>query len=532
MCCAGATFQVAGKVAPPLLRTFFAILAFWLMGAGAAAASPCGGLTGFYAGHARIVQDTELEVSLNLLCDGGRYRAQFFTSDGDYEGDAVATGPTRVTAKFDTGVALGTIDLVQKNNVLAGAFDLGDDKGVLQVTRTGEAKTADAMRPRLDLTPAQWRQDVRTLAERLPKMHANAFFSLKKSEFDAEIAALEGLAETANADEMFIGLKQITKSIGDGHTGMGDPPDRRVMPIAIARFGDDFRVTEGGPGLGRALGARVVKIGGMPIAQVWDRVLTLTARAESQGFRDADAPVFLSRGYALHGLDVIPDRDHAVYALEDNAGRVFDLDVRGLAPGQAVKMKSIYRADALRYQRPDEGFWCKTVPAAQAVYCNWRSYEDLKTKAAAMFALIGQSNPKKLIIDMRDNGGGDNTVGFREIVKPVEARADLNAPGHLYVLIGPLTFSAAMNNAAQFQDQTNAILTGQAIGERPNSYQEPRQFHLPNSHLVVRVSTRWYAFRKKGPNQVSPDKEIIPTWSDVTGGRDPVLDWVLRQPVH
>ena len=294
-----------------------------------------------------------------------------------------------------------------------------------------------------------------------------------------------------------MGLKQITKSIGDGHTGMGDPPDRRVMPIEIARFGDEFRVTEVGPGLDRALRARVLKFGGMPIAQAWDRVLTLTARAELQGFREADAPVFLSRGYALHGLDIIPDRNHAVYTLEDTAGHVFDLDVRGLAPGRDVRMKSIHPADALRYQRPDDGFWCKTLPATRAVYCNWRSYEDLKAKAAAMFALIGQSKPKKLILDMRDNGGGDNTVGFSEIVKPVEALAGINAPGHLYVLIGPLTFSAAMNNAAQFQDETKAILAGQPIGERPNSYQEPRQFDLPNSHLVVRVSTRWYAFRKR-----------------------------------
>jgi len=497
-----------------------------------AAASPCAGLTGFYAGRAKNVQDADLAVTLNLLCDGGRYKAQFFTSDGDYEGDAVASGPARVTVKFDTGVALGTADLVQKNNVLTGTFNLGNDPGTLEATRIGDAKPADAMRPRLDLTPAEWRQDVRALAVGLPKMHANAFFSLKKSEFDGEIAGLEGRAEKANGDEMFVGVKQITKSIGDGHTGMGDPPDRRVMPIGIARFGGDFRVTEAGPGLDQALGARVLKIGGMPMAQVWDRVLTLTSRAESQGFREADAPVFLSRGYALHGLDVIPDRNHAIYTLQDNAGPVFDLDVRGLKPGQDAKMKSIHPAGALRYQRPDDGFWCKPLPEARAVYCNWRSYEDLKAKAAAMFALIGRSNPSKLILDMRDNGGGDNTVGFAEIVAPVKALAAINAPGHLYVLIGPLTFSAAMNNAAQFQDQTKAVLVGQAIGERPNSYQEPRQFHLPNSHLVVRVSTRWYAFRKQGPNRVAPDKEIIPRWSDVARGRDPVLDWILSQPAN
>ena len=146
-----------------------------------------------------------------------------------------------------------------------------------------------------------------------------------------------------------------------------------------------------------------------------------------------------------------------------------------------------------------------------------------------MFALISSARPGKLIIDMRDNGGGDNSVGYAEILKPIEARPDLNARGHLFVLIGPLTFSAAMNNAAQFQSETNAILVGQTIGERPNSYQELRQFRLPNSHLVVRASTLWYAFRKTGPNVIAPDKEIIPTWDDLKNGRDPALDWVLHQ---
>jgi hypothetical protein len=37
---------------------------------------------------------------------------------------------------------------------------------------------------------------------------------------------------------------------------------------------------------------------------------------------------------------------------------------------------------------------------------------------------------------------------------------------------------------------TEATLVGQTIGKRPSSYQEPRQFILPNSHLVVRYSTR------------------------------------------
>ncbi len=511
------------------MRSIPMILACLLAGVATAEAAPCTGPTGLYEGSAKSSDGTAMEITFNLLCSGGQYKAQFFTSAGDFDGSDVAFAHAHVTAKFDTGVALGTVDLVPAGDALGGEFNVAGDKGTVALTRTGDALAADAMTPRLDLTPAQWHQDLHTLAVELPKRHANAFFSLSKADFDAEVAALDARADTANGDEMFVGLQQIAKSIGDGHTGINAPADRRIMPFEVARFGGDFRVTAVGPGLDAALGTRIVKIGGMPVADVWTRAMTLTPRGELAELRDGNALVYLARGYALHGLDVTPDRNHTVYTLEDDSGRVFDLDIQGLKPGEDVKMKSGYSATALRFQQPDEPFWCKSLASDHAVYCAWHSYQDLGANARAMFALIDSAKPQKLIVDMRDNGGGDNTVGYAELIKPIETHADIDRRGHLYVLIGPLTFSAAMNNAAQFQDETRAILAGQTIGERPNSYQEPRQFRLPNSHLVVRASTLWYAFRKTGPNVVAPDKEIIPTWDDVKNGRDPVMDWVLEQ---
>jgi Peptidase family S41 len=514
--------------APPT-RSLLAALALSLTAA-AAHAAPCGGPSGLYAGAARQSDGTVLEITLNLICEADRYKARFFTPAGDFDGGDAGFAAGHFTAKIDTGVALGAIDLTPQGDKLSGAFVLGGDKGVLELTRTGDALGADAMTPRLDLTPAQWRADLADFAAELPKLHANAFATLSKGAFDAEVAALDARAGAANGDEMFVGLQRIAKSIGDGHTGVTAPADdRRVMPIEVTRFGGDLRITAVGPGLDKALGARIVKIGGLPIGEVWTRVLTLTARNELPELRDGDALVYLARGYALHGLGVIADRNHALYTLQDDAGRVFDVDVQGLAAHQDAKMKSGYPDTALRLRNPDAPFWCENLAADHAVYCAWRSYQDLEAKARVMFALIDAARPAKLIIDMRDNGGGDNTVGYAQIVRPIEARADLDARGRLFVLVGPLTFSAAMNNAAQFQDETKAILVGQRIGERPNSYQEPRQFRLPNSHLIVRVSTLWYAFRKTGPNEVAPEKEIVPTWDDARHGRDPVLDWVLAR---
>jgi len=51
---------------------------------------------------------------------------------------------------------------------------------------------------------------------------------------------------------------------------------------------------------------------------------------------------------------------------------------------------------------------------------------------------------------------------------------------------------------------------------------------LPNSHLTVRYSTRFYRFAPDEDNAIRPDHEIIATWADYKAGSDPVLAWVLK----
>jgi len=514
------------------MKSLFASGVFFFVAIASAVAAPCTtpDVTGLYKGNANTLGGTKVDVALNLFCDGDHATAQLFTSMGDFAVKRTAIEAGGVTVDFDSGASLGTFTVTAQGDRLTGAFAMADDKGTIALTKTGDAIAADAMKPRLDLTPAQWHEDLAYLARELPKRHANAFFRISPKKFESEVLALDRRIDTANGDEIFVGLQAIAKSIGDGHTGLfGLGMDRKVMPVTFAKFGDDIRVVGVGAGYEKMLGGRLVKIGQLPIAEVWAKALTLTPQGELEQLRRADALVYLARGYALHGLDVTQDRNRAIYTVADDRGQTTEYDVQALAPGQDVKMVSAYPDTALRSQFKDQQFWCKSLPDDHALYCDWRAYQDLAKNAKAMFALLDQTKPSKLILDMRDNGGGDNTVGDTKIVKPLVARADINRKGHLYVLIGAETFSAAMNNAAQLQDETKAILVGETIGEKPNSYQEPRQFRLPNSHLIVRASTLYYKFRKKGPNEVAPDKTIIPSWDDAKAARDRVLDWVLMQ---
>jgi hypothetical protein len=51
---------------------------------------------------------------------------------------------------------------------------------------------------------------------------------------------------------------------------------------------------------------------------------------------------------------------------------------------------------------------------------------------------------------------------------------------------------------------------------------------LPNSHLTVNYSVRFYKFVESGENVIRPDREIITSWQEFKTGRDPVLEWVLK----
>ena len=234
----------------------------------------------------------------------------------------------------------------------------------------------------------------------------------------------------------------------------------------------------------------------------------------------------LTTGATLHGLGIIPDRNTAHYTLVDDGGHEFSVDVHW--PGTGTPLVRAFKDLPLYRQKPEQRFACTYLADALTLYCNVRAIRDLSAPADEMLKILRQHSPEKLVIDLRQNRGGDYTLGEKYLVHPIRDLPSINRKGHLFVLIGADTFSAAMNNATQFRAQTAALLVGREIGEKPNSYQEPRSMTLPNSHLTVRYSTRFYRFIDGSDNAIHPDQEIVPTWSDYKSGVDPVLAWVLK----
>jgi len=382
---------------------------------------------------------------------------------------------------------------------------------------------------RLDLSTQEWRDDLQYLARTLPAKHANVFHYTSKERFEAAVAELDRQLDHLDSDATWAGMMKIVALVGDAHTYLQAPRDNANFPIDFARFGSDYRVVAVTAGMENALSARVIKVHDIPVARACDIVYQMFSQDENPSLADAFLANRLTIGGQLHGAGIIPDRNTAQYTLAGEDGKEFTIQVHAQAPGQPGS--DFIRASKKRPlsgERSSDRFWCTYLADSKTVFCSVRSMLNLIEPEKEIQKVVEQNKPVKLVIDLRQNSGGDYNEGLRHLVQPIRNLPALNRKGHLFVLVGPNTFSAAMANAAHFRYQTEAILVGRTIGEKPNSYQEPRNFSLPNSHLTVRYSTKLYKFVESGENIIKPDQEIVYTWEDYLAGRDPALEWVLK----
>jgi C-terminal processing protease CtpA/Prc len=134
-----------------------------------------------------------------------------------------------------------------------------------------------------------------------------------------------------------------------------------------------------------------------------------------------------------------------------------------------------------------------------------------------------------VIIDLRLNGGGDNTTYGYLLATLRESR--LNRKGKLFVLIGRATFSAAANFAADMDHYTKAIFVGEPTGGGVEIFGDTTPLLLPKSGIGAHIATRYWNFGKSTTDTrlaVNPDRKVNVTLADFRAGRDPVLAAALK----
>ncbi|MFO1187200.1 MAG: hypothetical protein U1E87_06955 [Alphaproteobacteria bacterium] len=333
----------------------------------------------------------------------------------------------------------------------------------------------------------------------------------------------------------------------DGHTTVlpfeltGGVPDKMKggafggsLPIPVRVFHDGLFVTRAtGEGL-PLLGLRIASIAGTPIetavaasvaswsgenpawGHIWSwLLLTSTGLLEGLGFLQGTGP---SLPVVAAGAD-----GAAVSALlGTNAG-----DPKGFTDlaGSPTPPESLAKAAG-------RGNYVRAIPEHRALYVSLDEMGDLEgypaeKLTADIVAAMSVPSIKRLVVDLRRNGGGDNYAG--EALRREIARSRFNAWGSLYVLTSPHTFSAAQNLASRIERETLAIIVGEPTGSAPNMHGDAKPFTGPATGITAIVSTlRWY---DGGPHDkrrwIFPDLFVPSTFADWRSGTDRALETAL-----
>jgi hypothetical protein len=391
--------------------------------------------------------------------------------------------------------------------------------------------TACAQNATTNITPDAWRADLRYLAAELPRRHVNAFHTTTRERFADEVAKLDAAIPRLTNDESVVGLMRIVALVGDGHTHLDLPLNFPRYPIELHWFGDELRVVAAGAPYHAALGARVIAIGDIPLADLMKRTTELVPRGETEGRTRLTAAMQLTSPEVLRGLGVIADRERAPFVLENFAGERITVTLSPVRLGDFSSWRMAGAQPPLLYLRNlNQPWWTEFLPDTQTLYLSLSGYPqeaEFRERAGALAKLLDDSRARRLVIDLRRNQGGD-FQRFRAFLLPIiEARSAINRTGGLFVIIGPGTFSAAGVSALDLRNRAHAILVGAPAGIRPNHYGDHGEFRLPNSGLRVSYATQYHRLAAETELEIVPEKRIEPTWEEFRAGRDPVLEWIL-----
>lgn len=477
-----------------------------------------------FVGEARGSDSTILAVAADVRVDGAAVTGTLQVSGLVVR---IARGVLRgdtLTAALESDVGAGALALtLGAGGAWSGSYRLGDAQGAISLrpTTLSPAETLAPRPLRRDLTPAEMGADLDTLVQVLTTQHAGPYHTVSRATFDSAVADVRSRLAGMDAFAMQAAFRQLTALIGDAHTGVSLYPDTPRTPVRLFWFADGLRVVETPATLERLLGARLTAVDGTPVDTVLRRLEVFRSRAEPTSAWQALAPGLLTRPAYLSAAGLRGDRDPEwTFTLPSGATVRETLRPRAVVDSEWQPLGRRRPAYALR---PGQGLWWTWLPGTRVLYVNWRSYEALGERWGALMQVVDSARPQRIVLDLRDNSGGDYTVGRRFVLASIRERPWLDEPERLVVLVGRYTFSAAMVNAIDLATQTRATLVGEPIGERPNSWQEGRSFTLPNSGLRVTVSTKFYRWLPDDAHAFTPARLVHANWRDWARGCDTVL---------
>lgn len=382
---------------------------------------------------------------------------------------------------------------------------------------------------------ARWRQDLKYLARELPRLHVDAFHDISQNDFRLLVNDLHASIPALNDDEVKLRLMALVAAIGDGHTALNYAPFYegedawRLFPLSVAWLEGGWYVLATQPEQAHLLGSKLIAINEVPIEGIFARV-SAEVSADNDVQRRTNGAALMMTAEVLATLGIIENMESATFTFLLSDGQEVEMDFSPLLAEQ-LDLRGIQTPTQevpLALRNPQHWYWFETLPEYNALYFQYDVCGEMMDLPFAdftdqLFAAVDKEEITRIIVDLRFNGGGDSSV-LRPFLAALAERPHLE----VYVLIGRRTFSSALMNAIELDQQVNAVLVGEPTGGRPNHFGEVRTITLPNSQLQVSYSTKHFRMLPDAnPPSLEPEIAAPVTIDNQMTGYDAALTVAL-----
>ena len=350
----------------------------------------------------------------------------------------------------------------------------------------------------------------------------------------------ERMPELAEHERM-LGFARILALVGDGHTELaGSHPslDGAWLPLAIRRFADGWFLRTGHRRYAALFGKRIIEVAGVPIEEAATLVRPFVSADNAMGTLDPIGNM-LRHPAVLHAAGVTDARlERVEIAAEDVAtGEVVRIEVeandeRWVTPDWVDADAVLSDGPKPLYRRLDGNYDFEYLEDENTVFVLFDSVRDddgetIEAFFGRVFEFVRENEVDRFVLDIRENGGGNNYLNYPILHGLIPSQ--VNRPGHLFVVIGRDTYSAAMCLAVALERHTHAIFVGEPTGATPNHYGDTREVTLPHSGLVVEISELYW--QNSDPRDerpwITPDLPVTLTARDFFENRDPALEAIF-----
>lgn len=369
----------------------------------------------------------------------------------------------------------------------------------------------------------------------MEQKHIDLYHSVTKEEFLTEWNKINESLETAQDFEIVVKLMRLTRKINDGHTAVsfGNLSTHR-FPFEVEQIEGHWLVVKPLEENKDILNTTLESINGIPIGKVAQEISEVAQFVENEYSLKVRTASYLTIAELLFHLNLIDSKNTATFSFRDSENNQINktlpsIDAKVWQDTSTFSEINLNTPEIAEPHAGNKELWFAPVTGTDILYIQFNSYpafEAMQAFGQQLVAYIQVNQIRQVIIDMRENGGGDLYVGT-VLAYALNLADSIDWKNGVYVITGNKTFSAATSNAALFKQLLNAKIVGEPTGSNPSGYQDMDTFSLPNSQLVITYSKRLFQLSNESNRPLTPEITIEPHLNDYSEGNDVVLSKLI-----